>query len=155
MSPAAEAAPAPVASREAATDLLSRLETAMAELRACVETETELLAAGRLREGLAGEGRKAELSAAYLQRLRHAKGNVVALARFAPDRLAAFRTSQGEFERIIARNQTVIETARAVSESLMRSLAEEVERRSKPVLYGREPALPPRGATPLVFSARI
>lgn len=152
----AEGALRPVSSGEEAERLLADLSGALAGLEAALEAETALIGSGRIREGLAGEGRKAELSGAYLVLLQHAKANVVALARLAPEPLRRFRERQAAFERVVDRNQTVIATARTVSEGLIRGLAEAVERESRPNVYG----LPQRrgaaasGSSPLVFSGR-
>lgn len=148
---------APVRERGDAQRLLVRLESAMAGLVLALEGQTALIGAGRIREGLADEAGKAELSAAYLLNLQHAKANVVALARFAPEELRAFRARQAEFERIVDRNQTVLATARTVSESLIRGLAEEVERAARPHGYGTMRPHPHAvgSASPLVFSGRF
>ncbi|MDB5511541.1 MAG: hypothetical protein JWR08_1024 [Enterovirga sp.] len=156
MSGAAERArPAAVSCAADADRLLAELRAAMAELVAVLETETRLVEAGRIREGLAEEGRKSGLSGAYILKLQHAKANVVALARFAPDGLRAFRNAQSEFERVVDRNQTVIATARAVSEGLIKSLAEEMERQSRPQGYGAVRPVRPAAAVPLAFSGRF
>lgn len=146
---------APINSSEAAERLLVNLSAAMDELEGVLEAETALIGAGRVRDGIATEPRKGELSAAYILELQRAKANIVALARFAPDRLRAFRTRQAEFERVVDRNQTVILTARTVSESLIRSLSEEVERTARPSAYGARIRMPERAAAPLVFSGRF
>ncbi|NNM74703.1 hypothetical protein [Enterovirga aerilata] len=138
--------------------MLAALTGALTELEACLEAETALIGAGRIRDGLAEEARKSELSGAYVLRLQEAKANVVALARLAPPALAAFRSRQAAFERVMERNQTVIATARAVSEGLIRGLSEAVEREARPKLYGlpsRGPGAVAPAAAPLVFSGRF
>lgn len=156
MAPAGpEAGRGPVRERGEAERLLVRLENAMADLVLALEAQTALIAQGRIREGLANEAGKAELSAAYVLHLQHAKANVIALARLAPEELRAFRTRQAEFERIVDRNQTVLATARAVSETLIRGLAEEVERSARPTGYGVVARPPVAPASPLVFSGRF
>jgi hypothetical protein len=157
MSAAPEAQRRPVATRQEAEALLSGLTAALDSLEALLEAETELIGAGRIRDGLAEEGRKSELSAAYVLRLQLAKANVVALARLAPDALRAFRERQASFERVMSRNQTVIATARAVSEGLIRGLSEAVQREARPNVYGL-PSRPPvtaQSSSPLVFSGRF
>lgn len=152
----AEAARPSVSSSHEAERLLGALAGALRDLEAALESETALIGAGRIREGLAGDSRKAELSGAYLLQLQHAKANVVALARLAPEALRHFRERQAAFERVVNRNQTVIATARSVSEGLIRGLAEAVERESKPNVYGLPQRRPQTssGSSPLVFSGR-
>lgn len=145
----------PINSPEAAERLLATLSAAMDDLASVLEAETDLIGAGRIRDGIATEPRKGELSAAYILELQRAKANIIALARFAPERLRAFRTRQAEFERVVDRNQTVILTARTVSESLIRGLSEEVERTARPAAYGPRIRMPEHAAAPLVFSGRF
>jgi hypothetical protein len=158
MAAAAEPTLRPVATREDAERLLLGLTAALDELEAALEAETALIGAGRIRDGLAAESRKAELSAAYLLQLQHAKAHVVALARLAPEALRRFRERQAAFERVMSRNQTVIATARAVAEGLIRGLSEAVEREVRPNVYGM-PSRPAgnanTSASPLVFSGRF
>lgn len=142
-----------VAGRPDAERMLGSLAAAMAALQAALETEAGHIAAGRLRQGLAAEGRKAELSAAYLLSLQACKRDVVTLARFAPDRLQAFREAQAAFQASVEQNLAVVATARAVSEGLMRSLAEETRREGQPVGYGARGA--PERTAPLAFSGRF
>ena len=135
--------------------VIAGLTQAMAALGAAMETETLHLAAGRLREGLALETSKAELAASYVLALRHAKANVVALARFAPEPLRAFKAAQVRFDAVVERNQAVIATAKAVSEGLIRSLADELERGARPMGYGPGRVGPPPPTAPLVYSGRF
>ncbi len=141
-----------IVDRGAAEALIGSLFGLMDELRETLETETALIGAGRTQDGLAGEVRKTELGQAYIRHLQAAKSNVVALKRHAPDRLQDFRQSQVEFERVLERNQAVIATAKAVSESLVKGVAEELERRRRPVSYTSTGA--GASAAPLVFSRR-
>ncbi len=157
MAAPAEAARRTVESREDAEALLAALTAALGDLEAALEAETALIGAGRIRDGLAEEARKSELSSAYVLRLQVAKQNVVALARLAPEALRLFRERQANFERVMSRNQTVIATARAVSEGLIRGLSEAVQREARPNVYGlpsRQPAAA-QSSAPLVFSGRF
>jgi hypothetical protein len=124
------------------------------ELTALLEEESTYLAAGRIREGLAREERKSQLAAGYMLGLEHAKRNAVALARFAPHALPGLQAAQVALRTAVERNQTVVATARAVSEGLVRGVAEEVARRSSPRGYGA-PAPAAASARPLVYSARL
>ena len=144
-------------SRAGAEQLLADALAAMASLQGVLDAEADHLAAGRIRAGLAEAPRKSELGAAYLLRLQTCKANVVALGRFAPDLLAAFRSAQERFMRAVGRNLAVVGAARAVAEGLVKSLASEVEQSRQVGGYSRpqpRAAPPPRaGAVPLVFSA--
>lgn len=152
------ARPGPVTTREGAERLLAGTLSAMSTLQTALDAEASHISAGRLREGLAQADRKSELAAGYLLGLQTCKANVVALARFCPDLLRTFRAAQATFMAAVERNQLAVATARAVSESLMKSLAAEVERSRQPAHYGRPQiavAHRPVPATPLVFSGRF
>jgi hypothetical protein len=156
MAPAApDRAAASIGGREDAERVLTSLSGAMRELEFALESETALIGAGRVRDGLAAEVRKSELAADYMLRLQHAKANIVALGRFAPDALRVFRSRQAEFERVIDRNQTVIATAKTIAEGLIRGVSEEMSRTARPAGYGVRPSLVEQRAVPLVFSARF
>jgi hypothetical protein len=126
----------------------------MGELETVLEHETAHLRAGRLRDGLAGERRKAELAGAYLRGLEACKSNAVALARFAPDQVESLKDAHAGFRKAVERNQTVIATARAVSEGLVRGLGEEMARVARPQTYGagRRMVPPPKSAPPIICS---
>lgn len=145
-----------IADRGEADRFVAHLGATMRDLEAVLGEETRCLAAGRIREGLAGGSRKSDLAAAYLHGLEAAKANAVALARHAPAGVAALKAEQPRLAAAIARNGAVLETVRAVSEGLVRSLASERAQLARPKTYGAaRPASQRPSATPLVFSARL
>ncbi|ACL59569.1 hypothetical protein [Methylobacterium nodulans] len=131
----------------------------MQELEGVLERESAHIRVGRLREGLADEAHKTALAGAYLQGLEEVKANAVALARFTPAGVAALREAHRRFAAAIETNQAVLATARAVSESLMKSLSSELARAAQPQGYGARRAMPspygPVRATPLVLSRSL
>jgi hypothetical protein len=126
----------------------------MAELERVLDEETTHLAAGRIREGLSREERKSQLAAGYLLGLEHAKANAVALARYAPQAIIRLQGAQTHLRAAVERNQTVVATAKAVSEGLVRSVSEEVARQSRPRGYGPGHQVA-TAARPLVYSGRL
>ncbi len=128
--------PVRIADKPSAESFLAGLAGTMRALEAVMAQETAGVRAGRLREAMAGNGHKAELAAAYLQGLEAAKANAVALKRLAPAGFEALREAQRAFAATVETNQTVLATARTVSEGLMRSLAEELGRARTPSTYG-------------------
>lgn len=146
---------ASLATRAEAEFFLAGLAGVMADLQQLMSEETAHLSAGRIREGLGREVRKAELAAGYVTGLERARANAVALARLAPDRIAALRLAHDEFRVVVERNQAVIATARAVSEGLVKSVAEDVARQQRPRSYGSPPPSRPVPAQPMVYSARL
>jgi hypothetical protein len=143
-----------VQSRDDAERLVFNVTAAMAALERVLETETEHLQAGRIRDGLAEEARKTDLAGAYLRGLEACKSNAVALARFVPEHIETLKLAHSGFRRAVDRNQAVIATARAVSEGLVRGLAEEMTRAANPQIYGatRRLAPLPKRAQPILCS---
>jgi hypothetical protein len=143
-----------VSNREDAERLVFNVTATMASLERVLETETEHLQAGRIRDGLAQEQRKSELAGAYLRGLEACKSNAVALARFTPEHIETLKLAHSGFRRAVERNQTVIATARSVSEGLVRGLAEEMNRAANPQVYGASRRLSPlpKRATPILCS---
>lgn len=125
----------PVSNGTEAERLVSGVLAVMADLSGCLESETAHLRAGRIREGLSGEARKADLAASYLRGLEAIKANAVALQRLAPEILARFKKAQARFANIVETNQAVLATARAVSENLVKGIAEEMDRHARPPSY--------------------
>lgn len=146
-----------VATRTQSEALVAEVRSVMAELGRVLDTESAHLAAGRIGDGLAQAQVKSDLAAAYMRALETCKANAVALARLAPEAVRELRHDHEAFRRRVERSQAVIATARAVSESLVKSLAAEVDRVSRPRGYAPPTAAPARraNAAPLVFSRQF
>lgn len=143
-----------VATRDEAERLVGRVLATMGDLEAVLERETAHLRAGRIRDGLAEEVQKTELAAAYMQGLEAVKANAIALARFTPASLDRLKGAHARFGQVIQANQMVLATARAVSESLVKGISDEMSRGARPQGYapaGLRPP-PPRPSEPLVLS---
>ena len=156
LKPGAQAA-ARILGREDAERLVATVLATMGDLEKVLANETDHIRVGRIRDGLAEEARKSELASAYMRGLETVKANAIALARFAPEALDRLKTAHSGFGRAVETNQTVLATARAVSESLMKGVADEMNRLSRPQGYG--PAGPqavrPQNSEPLVISKRL
>lgn len=126
-----------IADRAGAMALVADILAKLRELEAAMARETDHVRVGRLREGLAETERKTALSAAYLQGLEAAKANAIALARFAPEGIETLKVAHRRFSAVVETNQTVLATARTVSESLVKTLAEEMNKARTPTVYGR------------------
>lgn len=134
-------APAPPpATRQEAVGFLAELAGTIARLVRLMDEETAHLAAGRVRDGLAREAEKTELAAGFLQGVQRARSHAVALARLAPAEVAALRDSHETFRSAVERNQAVLATARAVSEGLVKAVADEIAQGSRVGRYGAAPA---------------
>jgi hypothetical protein len=146
-----------ILSREDAERLVAGVLAVMGDLEKVLANETAHIRVGRIRDGLAEEARKSELASAYMRGLETVKANAIALARFAPEALDRLKAAHAAFGRIVETNQTVLATARAVSESLIKGVADEMNRLSRPAGYG--PAGPaaarPQRSEPLILSKTL
>jgi hypothetical protein len=152
-------APSPAPRIETAAEaenLVRHLAAAMDALVATVEEETGLVRAGKLKDAARLEATKAELTRLYVADAAQVKANAAVLKREVPDLLAALRKQHDTFNALLQINLTVLATAHAVSEGLIRGAAAEVARRSAPQTYGNSgrPTLPPRGMAQPVSVSR-
>src|SRR5512143_422194 len=109
--PARRPAPAPV--NPAARKLAEELMEAMNALLGLVERETELVRAGRLREAMAFETSKQELSQRYVAAVGQLKANQGLLAKSAPELLSTLHRHHDAFRAMLQVNLTVLATAHA------------------------------------------
>jgi hypothetical protein len=135
--------------------LMKHLMDVMDALLAVVEEETELVRAGKL-SGLAElEASKTELSRLYAAAAARIKASRDFLKRTMPDVLAALRQRHDLFHALLQMNLTVLATAHAVSESIMRGVSDELARRATPHAYGasgQAAVPPPSSRQPLAIS---
>jgi hypothetical protein len=153
-----QAASAVAAPPAEARRLAENLMDAMSALLAVIERETELVRAGKLREAMTSEPRKAELSKNYVNAVGQLKANQKFLAQAAPDLLKTLHRHHDVFRSMLQVNLTVLATAHAVSESIVRGVNAEMQRRSMPNTYtaaGKRAAPGPRHITPLSVSRSL
>lgn len=158
MTDAARNAARPVETAAEAENLIRHLLAAMDALVATVERETELVRAGKLKDATALEATKAELARAYVNDTTQVKANLPALKKQVPDLLAVLRKQHETFNALVQINLTVLATAHAVSEGLIRGAHAEVARKNAPQIYGNSgrPAAPPRStAVPVSVSRSL
>ena len=140
------------AEAEQAVDSLSGV---IEQLRALLEEETALVHAGRLRAAAALGPAKAALAAELFAGGEVLKANAKFLLQAAPGRCAAFNRLQDAVRAVLQRNMTVLATAHAVSEGIVRRLSGDLARKSSPQVYGatgRTVAPGPRHGRPLAVS---
>jgi hypothetical protein len=156
MTDAAKIAPAPIQTANEAENLIRHLLTAMDALVATVEQETGLVRAGKLKDAGALEAAKAELARAYVSDTAQVKANLPVLKKQVPDLLAALRKQHDTFNALLQINLTVLATAHAVSEGLIRGAHAEVARKNAPQTYGNSgrAVAPPRNAAVPVSVSR-
>jgi hypothetical protein len=125
-----------IASAVEAERLIETVMETLSALSHVVGEETGLVKAGRLKDAMEREARKAELAGTYMKGVEQVKLNAVALARFAPEKVKRLKTAHLAFQELIDLNQTVLATARAISESIMRDLAADTNRQNRAPGYG-------------------
>ena len=131
-----EAPVQPVASAADGETLIKHLLEVMERLLGTVEEETALIRAGRLAEAAKLEPAKSELSSMYLADTARIKASQVYLDRVRPAMAKELRQRHDLFRAVLQMNLTVLATAHAVSESIMRGVSSELARRATPQAYG-------------------
>ena len=132
----AEAPPLPVASAAEGQALIRHLLEVMEALLGLVEEETALVRAGKLAEAAKLEAAKAELSGMYVVDGARIRASQVYLDRVTPRLAAELRQRHDLFRAVLQMNLTVLATAHAVSESIMRGVSSELARKAAPQAYG-------------------
>ena len=135
--------------------LIRHLLDVMDALLGTVEEETELVRAGKLIEASKLEPTKAELSRMYVADTTRIKASQGYLVRTTPEMVDDLRQRHDEFRALLQMNLTVLATAHAVSESIMRGVSNELARKATPQAYGatgRATAPPVSSQQPLTVS---
>ena len=148
----------PAANAAEARKLAESLLEVMNALLSVIERETELVRAGKLREAMAMEPQKAELSRRYVAVVGQLKASQKYLSQAAPDLLKTLHRHHDMFRSMLQVNLTVLATAHAVSENIVRGVNAEMQRRSMPNTYtaaGRQTAPSPRQTAPLSVSRSL
>jgi hypothetical protein len=129
--PATQMASTPAEARKLAEELIE----AMSALLGVIERETELVRAGKIREAMSSEKKKAELSRHYVGVVSRLKASHQYLSKTAPELLTTLRRHHDVFRAMLQVNLTVLATAHAVSEGIVRGVNAEVQRRNIPNTY--------------------
>ena len=154
-------APAQVPMASTATEarkLAEDLMDVMSALLGVIERETELVRAGKLREAMAFEPKKTELSRRYVNAVGQLNASQQYLSQSAPELLNTLHRHHDVFRAMLQINLTVLATAHAVSESIIRGVNTEIQRKNIPNTYtaaGRRAAPGPRNMTPLAVSRSL
>jgi hypothetical protein len=159
--PQRQQAPAPIPAAATAADarkLAENLMEVMSALLGVIERETELVRAGKLREAMAFESQKSDLSRRYLGAAEHLKASRKYLSQSAPELLTTLHRHHDLFRAMLQVNLTVLATAHAVSEGIIRGVNGEMQKKSTPQTYtsaAQRTAPDPRRATPLSVSRTL
>ena len=148
----------PVTTPGEAEELLTRITDVMGRLQQVVQEETDLLRAGRVDMAARLAKSKSELARAYAADIARFKASNILLLRTMPDRLAALDARHERFRSLLQLNLTVVATAHAVSEGIIRGVAGEITRRAAPQTYGatgRATPAPKTGCRPIAVSRTL
>ena len=157
--PAPKAAPKAMISTPAeAHKFAEELMHVMSALLGVIERETELVRAGKVREAMKLAEEKSGLSRRYTLALELLKTAQNYLAQLSPELLATLRRHHDTFRAMLQINLTVLATAHAVSEGIVRGVNAEIQRRNIPNTYtaaGQRATPGPRHLTPLAVSRSL
>ena len=150
---------APAIDALATAELITRLTGVMDSIIGVVQQETRLVREGRLSEAALLEPTKTELARQYVADTSQIKSNKPAIAAAAPALLDELRRRHAEFHALLQINLTVLATAHAVSEGILRGVADELARKAAPQTYGASgrPSVPGphSSAQPLAVSRTL
>ena len=150
--------PAAIGTAEEAASAIDRLNTIMDRLETTVAEETTRVRVGRLRDALALDAQKLELSRAYTAESERVRAAKAICAASLPEALARLQARHETFRNLLQTNLTVLATAHAVSEGIVRGVSGELARKQAPSTYGangRATAPSPRTTQPLAVSRSL
>ena len=131
-----QAARNPVTDVNGAEKAIASLESVMDRLGQTVTEETVRVRAGRLRQAAELDEAKIEFARLYISESDYVKAARNAIARLAPEALDRLRRRHESFQISLRTNLTVLATAHAVSEGIIRGVSGELARKQAPSTYG-------------------
>ena len=148
----------PIASADEAARAVANLNTIMDRLVDTVERETARVRVGRLRDALEKDETKVELARAYAAESERVSAAKDLIAKNLPDLLDRLRKRHDAFRALLQTNLTVLATAHAVSEGIVRGVSGEMARKQAPSTYGatgRANVPSSKTSQPLAFSKSL
>lgn len=137
---------------------LAGLNAIMDRLVETVEEETARARAGRLRAAAELNQSKLELSRQFAADSERVKNARHLITRSHPEALDALRRRHEAFQALLQTNLTVLATAHAVSEGIIRGVSGELARKQVPSTYGasgRANAPNAKASQPLALSRTL
>jgi flagellar biosynthesis/type III secretory pathway chaperone len=148
-----------MASAQEAENLIARFIEVMDALADVVQQETHLIRAGRLSAAAKLHDAKGKLAQSYIVdtlRLRASEPRLPGI--LSADRIDALQRRHESLRALLQINLTVLATAHAVSEGIVRGISGEMARKAAPQTYGasgRALAPPASAAQPLALSRTL
>lgn len=134
MNPAVTALP----TEAEAAAVVDRLSEAIVRLEGLLQEETRLVRAAKIGEAAKIADGKAQAATLYERELAALRATAGVILRVMPERAGELKRRLAGLNDTLAVNLAVIGTAKAVTEDMMRSVAAEVGRRSRPAVYGAQ-----------------
>lgn len=119
-----------------AEQAIETLNTITDQLAATLEEETFRVRAGRLSDAAKLGETKADLARRYTVESLRLIATRELIAQSLPDALMALRERHNAFQALLQTNLTVLATAQAVSEGIVRGVSGELARQRTPSTYG-------------------
>jgi hypothetical protein len=116
--------------------VIGHVSDVMDALIRIVDEETRLVRAGRLTEVARLRPEKTDLARRYLADTARLQASQAYLAKAVPGVLRVLRERHTTFRNMLQINLTVLATAHAVAEGIIRGVSEEINRKSAPQTYG-------------------
>jgi hypothetical protein len=150
--------PVPITTAAQAEELAAHFVHVMDTLIGVLQQETELVRGGRLAQAAELEQPKADLARLYIADTLRVRANQPQFQTLAAHLLEQLLRRHESFRALLQINLTVLATAHAVSEGIVRGVSGELARKSSPQTYGasgRANAPDPRAAHPLTLSRTL
>jgi hypothetical protein len=130
----------------------------MDQLEQALTEETARVRAGKLRDAGSLSAAKIEFARLYAAESARIRAAKEAIERWMPDAFDRLRKRHSTFQNLLQTNLTVLATAHAVSEGIIRGVSGELARRQVPSTYGangRAQAPGTRASQPLALSRSL
>jgi hypothetical protein len=141
-----------------AQEVVMHLAEVMDALLKIVEDETELVRAGRLEQASRLEPAKTDLARLYVADVARLKASVPYMEAHHRPLLKSLRQRHDSFHALLQVNLTVLATAHAVAEGIVRGASAEFSRNTAPNVYGasgRRSVPDVRHAKPIALSRSL
>ncbi|MBS0533592.1 MAG: hypothetical protein JSR72_06010 [Proteobacteria bacterium] len=156
--PIAAATPARISTADEAASAIGRLNAIMDRLETTVAEETARVRSGRLRDAIALDSDKLDLARAYTAESERVRAARAICSASLPEALEKLQARHETFRKLLQTNLTVLATAHAVSEGIVRGVSGELARKQSPSTYGANgrATLPsPKATQPLAVSRSL
>jgi len=125
-----------IANEREAEKALAALESVMDQLEQALAEETARVRAGKLRDAGTLSKAKIEFARLYAVESSRIRAEKETIERWIPDAFDRLRKRHSSFHSLLQTNLTVLATAHAVSEGIIRGVSGELARKQAPSTYG-------------------